>query len=605
MASGDIKAYSQEWYEMQAEINGVQESIIKANTSLIEYQNSLRQLEWDSFDRLQEKISNITEESDFLISLMENSELYDDKGQLSDTGMATMGLHAQNYNVYMAQADKYAEEMQKIEKELAKDEGNQDLIERRQELLELQQDSILAANDEKEAIRSLVEEGINRELESLQDLIDKYNETLDNAKDLYDYQKNIESQTKEIASLQKQKSAYSGDTSEETQAKLQKIVVQLQEAEDNLEETEMEHAINEQKKILDSLYSEYEQILNTRLDNIDALLNDMIDEVNASAGDINKTLISESEKVGYTMTEGLQDIWSNEGCAATIITKYGEDFCDQLTSVNYVLKAIGEKLGAIEKESDKKAVEVVKEEQKPAVTTPSKTPTEYKAPVLPTPTGDGVPKVGDKVTFESGQYYYSSDGTSPTGSQNLGKSVYITNINNASWAKKPYHISTGTKLGSGDLGWVSLDQLKGYSTGGLIDYDGLAAVHGGKKPELVLNSTDTENLVEAVDTLRKLTKEDSALFDDSWVKNADSLISNIMPVFNSLASKPNVVSCNTNQNMNNVFNMTFELHDVTNGEDVVNYLIKSDRFENAVKAMTIDRLAGGSKFSKNKYFKNN
>ena len=55
--------------------------------------------------------------------------------------------------------------------------------------------------------------------------------------------------------------------------------------------------------------------------------------------------------------------------------------------------------------------------------------------------------------------------------------------------------------------------------------------------------------------------------------------------------------------MTNTFNMTFELHDVTNGEQVINYLIKSDRFENAVKAMTVDRLAGGSKFSKSKYAK--
>ena len=58
-----------------------------------------------------------------------------------------------------------------------------ELIERREELLGLQQDSILAAEDEKQAIVALVEEGINLELQAMQDLIDKYTESLDTAKD--------------------------------------------------------------------------------------------------------------------------------------------------------------------------------------------------------------------------------------------------------------------------------------------------------------------------------------------------------------------------------------------------------------------------------------
>lgn len=79
--------------------------------------------------------------------------------------------------------------------------------------------------------------------------------------------------------------------------------------------------------------------------------------------------------------------------------------------------------------------------------------------------GNGVPEVGDKVTFVSGSYYYDSEGKRPAGSKYRGKTVYITKINNKSWAKKKYHISTGTKLGSGDLGWLDKSQLKGYKNG--------------------------------------------------------------------------------------------------------------------------------------------
>lgn len=190
----------------------------------------------------------------------------------TDTGMATMGLHGQNYNVYMAQADKYAEELLKLNKEIAEDPNNTKLLERREELLEAQRDSILAAEDEKQAIVDMVREGIELELDALQDLIDRYTESLDSAKSLYDYQKKIKEQTSEIASLQKQIAAYAGDTSEENRATVQKLQVDLSDAMEDLEETQYDHYISEQKKLLDNLYDEYEMILNERLDNIDATM---------------------------------------------------------------------------------------------------------------------------------------------------------------------------------------------------------------------------------------------------------------------------------------------------------------------------------------------
>ena len=183
MNSGEIEKYSEAWYAMQAEINGVKEEIAEANVELAEYAKTMREIEWGYFDYTQERISQLTQEADFLIDLMSNSDLHTDKGQLTDEGMATMGLHGQNYNTYMAQADMYAAEILEIDKELANDPYNTELIERREELLGLQQDSILAAEGEKQAIVALVEEGIALELESLQNLIDTYTDALDSAKD--------------------------------------------------------------------------------------------------------------------------------------------------------------------------------------------------------------------------------------------------------------------------------------------------------------------------------------------------------------------------------------------------------------------------------------
>ena len=79
-----------------------------------------------------------------------------DNGTITGQGMATFGLRGQNYNVLMEQANKYRDEMKRINAELANDKNNTKLIERRQELIDLQRESILAAEDEKQAIKDLV-----------------------------------------------------------------------------------------------------------------------------------------------------------------------------------------------------------------------------------------------------------------------------------------------------------------------------------------------------------------------------------------------------------------------------------------------------------------
>lgn len=181
--SGAIEKYSQSWYEMVNAIDDVTLEIESANTELLEFKKTMRELDWEVFELIQDRISGITEESDFLIDLMSNKKLYDDNGQLTDEGQASMGLHGVNYNTYMNQADQYAKKVAELNAQIAKAPYNQDLINKRDEYLEAQRESILAAEDEKDAIKSLVEDAINAELDSLDKLIDKRNEALSNAKD--------------------------------------------------------------------------------------------------------------------------------------------------------------------------------------------------------------------------------------------------------------------------------------------------------------------------------------------------------------------------------------------------------------------------------------
>ena len=315
----------------------------------------------------------------------------------------------------MAQADQYAAEILEIDKQLADDPYNTQLIERREESLGLQQDSILAAEAEKQAIVDMVREGIELELDALQELIDKYTDALDSAKNLYDYQKKIRDHTSDISTLQKQLSAYENDLSEETQAKVQKLQVELKEAEENLEETEYQQYISDQKKLLDELYLEYETVLNQRLDNVDVLIEEMIGTVNANTDSINATLTQVANSVGYTMTDNMQAIWngSTEALDGTL-SVYGDGFNEQLTAINNVLNSIQANTAAMIASSNDQAQEDIDDtssttEPDPNVTVPTAPQEPETTPQEPAPQENSI-TVGGKINAKGAKIYsYAGD----------------------------------------------------------------------------------------------------------------------------------------------------------------------------------------------------
>ncbi|MDE7435672.1 MAG: hypothetical protein K2N01_07635, partial [Lachnospiraceae bacterium] len=156
VADGTVELYSEQWYDMVSGIQKAEKDIGDAELSIINHNNKLRELDWNLFDRSQEQMAQIPKEADFLLSLMENSDLYDESGSLNRLGNAAAGLHAVSLNTYMAQADDYAKEIARIDRELAEDPYNTILLDRRKELLDSQQDMISSAEDERQAIKDLV-----------------------------------------------------------------------------------------------------------------------------------------------------------------------------------------------------------------------------------------------------------------------------------------------------------------------------------------------------------------------------------------------------------------------------------------------------------------
>ena len=338
VASGAVEKYSDEWWDMYNQILEVANGIQEAQIAVAEFEEAVRELKWEQFDFLQERISQITEEADFLIGLLENSDLFDDAGQFTSEGLATVSLRAVNYNTYMAQAKQYAEELKNIEAELANDPSNKNLIERREELLGLQRDSIEAAYDERDAIADLIQDGIDAEMDAVEKLIDAYTDALDSAKDLYEYRKKVADYSDDIAKLRKQLIAYQGDTSEEARAQVQKITVDLAEAEENLREAEYDQYISDQKKMMDEFKSDYQAALNERLDNLDSLIEQLIADANANSADVTAAINEAASNAGYTLTDNMTEILSDTNGQIAGVTSVLSDIAFQ---VQNIVNAVG------------------------------------------------------------------------------------------------------------------------------------------------------------------------------------------------------------------------------------------------------------------------
>lgn len=309
--TGRIKKYSEEWYKWHIQIKNINNEITATNKEIQSLNNSIRQLKWDRFDRGQDELSNLIDEAEFLAGLINEIDLFDkDTGIVTDKGKAAFGLEAQKYDLYIKQAQKYGQAVKELNKEIAKDPNNQTLIEQRNTWLKAQQDAIANAHSEKEAIADLVEKGIKKQIEAMEELIDKYEDALDAEKDQQRYADSIAEKQKKINSLQKQLNSMEGDDSEEGASRRQKLRDELKEAQKDLQETQEDQRLSEIKDALSDMQEKYEEVLNARLDNIDALLEEVVRGVNQSGADICGTIKSVASSVNYNITDVLNKIYS-------------------------------------------------------------------------------------------------------------------------------------------------------------------------------------------------------------------------------------------------------------------------------------------------------
>lgn len=349
VGSGKIEKYSEDWYDMQSSIDSVTSSILDAEKALIEYDNAIRQIKWDAFNRTRDDVKNLISETEFLVELLKDKGITDDNGNTTAEGKAAQALLVQKYQLYLNQAQKYKDEILKIDEELANNPYDKELLDRKQDLIDKQQEAIKSSISEKDAIKDLVNDGYNDLLDALQKIIDKQKESLNAEKSLHDYQKTVAEQANTVAQLQKRLLALQGDNSESGQSQRQTISSELKDAQDQLQETEYEQYIEDQTKMLDDLASQAEEWINTRLDNLDGLIQQIIDDSNTHSGEIKDTITNTANEFGINLSDGMKSIWETNtnninNNITSVFNDFGTKFDNTMTTLNNVVSGIEDKV---------------------------------------------------------------------------------------------------------------------------------------------------------------------------------------------------------------------------------------------------------------------
>lgn len=307
------KEMGDKYEELKTKIQDVTISMYENISSLISYQNELRQLRWDVREREMNIYSSIVDESNFYIDeLSRNADklytstremLYGDNfttklfdSSLTSEGEAVLGLHMANMKLYKKSANEYEKDIKEINEQIAQsgNEANVELLDKRNELIQSYRDSIKSMNDEKQAMIDLVREGYDKQIESLQTLIDKYMEAKNAEKDMYSYEEDMRKKTKDLTNLRKQMAAYVNDTSEEARMKVQQLQVQIEDAEKDIRDTEQDKYLDEQQKMLDNLYNQYEAFVDEKFENEEKILKQLYKEVKQNSSEITETLGSDN-----------------------------------------------------------------------------------------------------------------------------------------------------------------------------------------------------------------------------------------------------------------------------------------------------------------------
>lgn len=349
-----IKFGSNEWYEAQESLNGVYEAIQQDEQELAEFQKSINELKFDRFDELFNKLGDITDETDFLIDMLDSDNLFDsDTGMITQDGITAIGLTAQNYDTYLAEAQKYKDAIADLNEMYNDGEiGLTDYNSKLREYQQGQRDSIKSANEAKEATVDYVKQGLDAQNDALSKAIDKKTELIDKMKEERSFNQSIADLDKTIARLERQEDILKNDDSEANRKKLREIRSKIEDAREDRDNKFYDKSVEDQKNSLSEMLTNSKKQAEDYLKDTNKVFSDALTYVNANSSQVASNIEKISKDLGISISEHIVNAWKDGGNA---VGDYASTLSSNVPNITAQLGLIASSWQSICKAADEAA----------------------------------------------------------------------------------------------------------------------------------------------------------------------------------------------------------------------------------------------------------
>lgn len=207
---GSIKYGSQEWMQMQNEINACKGSADDLRTSNEELKNSMRDdIYYRGFERAIKAAQNLQNSLTTISSLIDEDAMFDDDGNLTDYGTAAIATNIANVKSEKEELNQLMQERAKMaeHRDEYSDTEWADAIQKSDQDIADAVKSIKSAED---SVTTILKNNAKQKLDAINKTIDAYKEAIQTSHDYYTYDKQLKSSNKDIQILKSQINALNG-----------------------------------------------------------------------------------------------------------------------------------------------------------------------------------------------------------------------------------------------------------------------------------------------------------------------------------------------------------------------------------------------------------
>lgn len=295
---GSIKYGSQEWMQMQNEINACKGSADDLRTSNEELKNSMRDdIYYRGFERAIKAAQNLQNSLTTISSLIDEDAMFDDDGNLTDYGTAAIATNIANVKSEKEELNQLMQERAKMaeHRDEYSDTEWADAIQKSDQDIADAVKSIKSAED---SVTTILKNNAKQKLDAINKTIDAYKTSLSTEKSYYEYDKQLKSSNKEIQILESKRKALEGVNTAEAKAQKARLDAEIQEKKDARDDTVKDHIYNLQIDGLDKLSTQ----LNDDYEKYCKELSSSVDKIEETFTSLSGTISSEGAKIDSTIT---------------------------------------------------------------------------------------------------------------------------------------------------------------------------------------------------------------------------------------------------------------------------------------------------------------